>query len=170
MQLALREETLNRECELVVSLPGIFSEERAACMKVFECRRVSGGCFGPFSRNEIQVGSLLTLAGFGNQGQAAVELTDNFKHGFFKLLLRGALDQDSRDAQVGLSALLLRDKKVGRFLDPVMNKAIGVLCAKDEACANCFPELSMHFFFSRILIHRPQQSQISAVSQAGELF
>jgi len=48
---------------------------------------------------------------------------------------------------MGLGALLLRDQQVGRFLDPVVKEAIGILGAKNEARANCLSELIMYFIF-----------------------
>ena len=73
-------------------------------------------------------------------------MIDDVEYRFFHLLLWGALRKNSADAQMGLSALLFRNQRVGCFMDPVMKKAIGILRTKDEAGMSRFPELIVHFF------------------------
>ena len=93
-------------------------------MKVVEGRGVSCGSLRPFARDQVQAGCSLTLTDISDEMGATVELIDDVEYRIFQPLLRGALRENSADAQMGLSAQLLRNQNVRCFLDPVVEEGI----------------------------------------------
>ena len=85
--------------------------------------------------------------------KAAVQLIDNFEDRLVPPRRRSVLRQKSADSQMRLRAQFLRDQRIGGFLDPVVEEAVGSLRAEDQTGPDRFPEVLVHFFVRLLINH-----------------
>ncbi len=100
---------------------------------------------------------------------APIELVRDIEQMPGELVRRHARQQRTADAQVEVGTLLVRNQRVGRLLDPVVQKPAGTLLVEDEPGADGFPEGSVHRFLC-CPVNQGQGGGRGDIAQAGELF
>ena len=99
---------------------------------------------------------------------AAVQLIDDLEYGLLPLPRRRVLGQERAKAQMRFGTQFLGDQRIGRLLHAVVEKAVPVVRAEDQASANRLPQVIVQFL-DRFLTDHPQHVELGAVSQASKL-
>ncbi len=100
---------------------------------------------------------------------APIELVRDIEQMLGELVRRHARQQRTADAQVDVGTLLIRNQRVGRLLDPVVQKSAGTLLVEDDPGADGFPEGSVHRFLC-CPVNQGHGGGRGDIAQAGELF
>ena len=132
------------------ALPRIVRQQGRTGGEIGERRGVGGRGLGALARDQIELGQLLTFAGFGDQGRAAVELIDDFEDGLFAFLRRGVHRQQPADPQMRRGAQVCRDQRIGGFLDPVMGEPVDAFQAQDQLLPDGLPQSRMDLLCSDV--------------------
>src|SRR5690242_6392049 len=96
-----------------------------------QCRLISGARPCAASRDQIQLGNLQPLRGGRDERHAAIELVHDLKAFFLKLVGRRRGSYQPPYPEVSICSRILWDQRISCFLDPVVEKPIGVTRAEN---------------------------------------
>ena len=84
-----------------------------------------------------------------------------------ELLRRRPCREPPADLQVDLGAVAVRDERIGRLLDAVVEEGVGVVQADDQPGPHGLPEGRVDLVL-RGLLHQAQGGGLGAVAQTGQ--
>ena len=132
---------LQREDKLVLALPGVFRQQCRTGDQILQRRGVCSRGLGALARKQIELGQLLALVSRGDQGRAAVELIDDVEDHLLPLLGRYVRRELSPYSKMRLVAQLLRDQRIGGFLNAIVDELVGAFQVLDQLQTNGVPEI-----------------------------
>ena len=121
-----------REAEFRAALPAIFGQQCLARGAIDQSRAKGRRRLRALGCKQIEPGQPFAFRNQAEQGFAAVKLADDFEHMLLERLRRHARSQQPADPQVLGLPFILREQRVGRLLNAIMQEAVGVLMAKHE--------------------------------------
>ena len=150
------------------ALPGISRQQCRTGDQILQRRGVRSGGLGALARKQIELGHLLALVSRGDQGNAAVVLIDDVEDRLLPLLGRYVRRELSPYSKVRLVAQLLRDQRIGGFLNAIVDELVGAFQVLDQLQTNGVPEIRTDLL-GRFPEDEGKHPDRGDVPEAGEL-
>ncbi len=148
-------------------LPAIVCQQRCACDEIGQRRGVGSRSLRALACEQIELGEPFAFLTCGEQGSAAVELTDDLENMFLDRVRRRVLREQATDAQMLRRSLAHWRKRVRRFLDAVMHEPIGPFQLHHQTGPHRRPQRCVQRFLA-LTTDQGQGADPRAVAQAGE--
>ncbi len=137
---------LQREGELVPALPRVVAQKSCAAGEIGLCRGISGRGLGALAGDKIELRQLILFLLSGDQRRATVELIHDLEDSLCVLLCNCMRRKQPANAQMRRGACSLRDLRIRRFLDAIMNETVAARRALDEFLPHCRPQSRVDLF------------------------
>ncbi len=138
--LAFREKEMELERLGVEARPGVWRREGSGLRQVIACGGIGDGGLCLLAGEDVQAKERLPLLGVGDQIHGAVQLVDDREHVLGGRIGRQPGEKQTADAEVRLRLLSLRDERIGRLLDAIVDEPVRPIDAHDESSPHGFPE------------------------------
>jgi hypothetical protein len=118
--LALGPVELQREGELVLSLPAVLCQQRRAGGEVLQRRSVGRRSLGTLSSDEVDLGDPLALLPRGDELGPTVELARDLEDLLLEILWCGPREEQAADPEVHRRPVACGDERVGSLLHAIV--------------------------------------------------
>ena len=109
---------------MVAPFPSIFCQQSATGGKILQGSGIGSCRLGTLARLEVELGDLLAFLRRSDQRRAAVKLVHDVEDAVFEFFRRTLGREQSANPKMSHSTLALRDKRVRRLLDPVVEEGV----------------------------------------------
>ena len=131
--------------------------------------RIGRRRLGLSPRTQLDRRHLRFLVPVDQQRGAVIELIRYIEQMLGKIALRHVRQEHATDAQMDVGTVLIGNQRIGRLLDPVVQKFVAVVLAKDEPSLNGGPKRPVDSLFC-LPMNQGQDGDRHHIAQAGKLF
>src|SRR5262245_9587151 len=127
---------LERKCEPVPLFPTVRCQQRAAGDKIRQGRSIGRRSLGALAGNKIELCHAHALLRRTDQFDTAVDLINDLADLLLNFRGPSPRYEQSADPEMDRRSLTLRNERIGRLLDAVMQKCVGAIESERESRAN----------------------------------